>query len=97
MLGEIPGFVNVGELIDLFRREASRARRCGCGRPFAECDFWAGAAHARAREKRSAARQAQVRARLSTEHLGRRIRDLAQCLADASLIAVRLGRQTFGV
>jgi hypothetical protein len=38
----MPGFVNVGELIDLFRREASRAERCGCGRPFAECPFWAG-------------------------------------------------------
>jgi Sulfotransferase family len=41
-LGEMPGFVNVGELIDLFRREASRAERCGCGRPFADCTFWAG-------------------------------------------------------
>src|SRR5262249_49384217 len=39
-LGEMPGFVNVGELIDLFRREASRAERCGCGRPFADCPFW---------------------------------------------------------
>jgi hypothetical protein len=41
-LGEMPGFVNVGELIDLFRREASRAERCGCGRQFADCPFWAG-------------------------------------------------------
>src|SRR5215472_7373359 len=40
-LGEIPGFVNVGELIDLFRREASRADRCGCGLPFGDCPFWA--------------------------------------------------------
>lgn len=40
-LGEIAGFVNVGELIDLFRREASRGERCGCGRPFADCTFWA--------------------------------------------------------
>lgn len=41
VLGEIPGFVNVGELIDLFRRGASRAERCGCGRHFADCPFWA--------------------------------------------------------
>jgi hypothetical protein len=41
-LGEIPGFVNVGELIDLFRRDASRAERCGCGRHFADCEFWDG-------------------------------------------------------
>jgi Sulfotransferase family len=41
VLGEIPGFVNVGELIDLFRRDASRAERCGCGRHFADCPFWA--------------------------------------------------------
>ena len=40
-LGEIPSFVNVGELIDLFRRDASRGERCGCGRPFADCPFWA--------------------------------------------------------
>lgn len=41
-LGQIPGFVNVGELIDLFSRDAPRAERCGCGQPFAECAFWAG-------------------------------------------------------
>jgi Glycosyl transferase family 2/Sulfotransferase family len=41
-LGEMPGFVNVGELIDLFRWTVSRDERCGCGRPFAECAFWAG-------------------------------------------------------
>ncbi len=41
VLGEIPGFANVGELIDLFRRDASRAHRCGCGRHFADCAFWA--------------------------------------------------------
>lgn len=40
-LGEIPGFVNVGELIDLFRRVAARDERCGCGQPFAGCPFWA--------------------------------------------------------
>ena len=40
-LGEIPGFANVGELIDLLRRDASRAERCGCGRRFAQCPFWA--------------------------------------------------------
>jgi len=39
-LGEIPGFVNVGELIDLFRRTVSNGERCGCGRPFAGCPFW---------------------------------------------------------
>jgi hypothetical protein len=42
-LGGIPGFVNVGELIDLFRRGASRAERCGCGQHFADCPFWASA------------------------------------------------------
>src|SRR6266702_1279153 len=36
-LGEMPGFVNVGELIDLFRRVAPRGERCGCGQPFAAC------------------------------------------------------------
>jgi hypothetical protein len=41
VLGGIPGFVNVGELIDLFRRTAPRGERCGCGRAFADCPFWA--------------------------------------------------------
>lgn len=41
VLGEMPGFVNVGELIDLFRRTASANERCGCGRDFRDCPFWA--------------------------------------------------------
>jgi Glycosyl transferase family 2/Sulfotransferase family len=41
-LGAIPGFVNVGELIDLFRRDAPRQERCGCGQPVASCTLWAG-------------------------------------------------------
>jgi hypothetical protein len=40
-LGEMAGFVNVGELIDLFRRVAPQNERCGCGQPFASCPFWA--------------------------------------------------------
>jgi len=40
VLGEIPGFVNVGELIDLFRHTARHGERCGCGEPFADCPFW---------------------------------------------------------
>jgi hypothetical protein len=41
-LGEIGGFVNVGELIDIFRRDAPRTERCGCGQSFADCPFWTG-------------------------------------------------------
>jgi glycosyl transferase family 2 len=41
-LGGMPGFVNVGELIDLFRRVAPGGERCGCGQPFAACPFWSG-------------------------------------------------------
>jgi hypothetical protein len=41
-LGEIPGFVNVGELIDLYRRTAAQGERCGCGQAFADCPFWSG-------------------------------------------------------
>jgi hypothetical protein len=40
VLGEIPGFVNVGELIDLFRHAARHGERCGCGELFADCPFW---------------------------------------------------------
>lgn len=42
VLGDMPGAVNVGELIDLFCRTAPRGERCGCGLAFAECPFWAG-------------------------------------------------------
>jgi hypothetical protein len=42
ILGGMPGAVNVGELIDLFRRTAPRGERCGCGLAFADCPFWAG-------------------------------------------------------
>ena len=40
MLGEIPGFVNVGELIDLFRRVHAGDELCGCGERFSQCAFW---------------------------------------------------------
>lgn len=41
ILGEMPGFVNVGELQDLYRRsEAPQRERCGCGELLAECPFW---------------------------------------------------------
>ena len=41
ILGEMPGFVNVGELHDLYRRdEAPQRERCGCGELLAECPFW---------------------------------------------------------
>jgi len=40
VLGEIPGYVNVGELIELARRVAPRGERCGCGQAFADCPFW---------------------------------------------------------
>ena len=39
-LGQIDGFVNAGELIDLFRRTAAHGERCGCGQAFASCPFW---------------------------------------------------------
>ncbi len=40
MLGAIPGFVNVGELIDIFRRVYAGDELCGCGEPFSQCPFW---------------------------------------------------------
>lgn len=40
MLGCLPGFVNVGELVGLFRRIAVQDQRCGCGEPFSGCPFW---------------------------------------------------------
>jgi glycosyltransferase involved in cell wall biosynthesis len=39
-LGAIPGWVNVGELIDLFRLPTVLEERCGCGQPFESCELW---------------------------------------------------------
>jgi glycosyltransferase involved in cell wall biosynthesis len=41
VLGAMPGFVNVGELIDLSRRSRDE-ERCGCGLAFTDCPFWTG-------------------------------------------------------
>jgi hypothetical protein len=40
VLGGIPGWVNVGELVDLPRSVYVHRERCGCGEPFLECPFW---------------------------------------------------------
>ncbi len=40
ILGELPGTVNVGELLDLPRRVAPRDERCGCGEAFSACPYW---------------------------------------------------------
>jgi hypothetical protein len=40
VLGCLPGFVNVGELVGLFRRIVVQDQRCGCGEPFSGCPFW---------------------------------------------------------
>ncbi len=39
-LGAMPGHVNVGELLDLYRRVAVADERCGCGELFSQCPFW---------------------------------------------------------
>ncbi len=39
-LGQIPGFVNVGELWQVWYRGLRENERCGCGHPFYSCEFW---------------------------------------------------------
>ena len=39
-LGQIPGFVNVGELWLVWYRGLRENQRCGCGQPFYSCEFW---------------------------------------------------------
>jgi hypothetical protein len=39
-LGQIPGFVNVGELWQVWHRGLRENERCGCGQPFYSCEFW---------------------------------------------------------
>ena len=40
MLAEVPGFVAVGEVRDVFLRGIIEDRVCGCGERFSACDFW---------------------------------------------------------
>jgi hypothetical protein len=39
-LGQIPGFVNVGEVWQVWYRGLREDERCGCGQPFLSCEFW---------------------------------------------------------
>lgn len=41
-LGGAAQCVNVGEVIDLFRKVGPRDELCGCGLPFSKCPFWTG-------------------------------------------------------
>ena len=40
MLGQIPSFVNVGELWQVWYRGLRENEHCGCGQPFYSCEFW---------------------------------------------------------
>lgn len=40
ILGEVDGFCAVGEINNLWQRGILENKLCGCGRPFAECEFW---------------------------------------------------------
>jgi len=40
LLGQVDGVFAAGELRYLWQRGAMDGRRCGCGRPFAECPVW---------------------------------------------------------
>ena len=40
ILGEVPDFVAVGEVRDVFLRGIIENRVCGCGNRFSECEFW---------------------------------------------------------
>lgn len=39
LLGELDGFVNIGEVVYLFEPYLQN-RLCGCGQPLRQCDFW---------------------------------------------------------
>jgi hypothetical protein len=40
VLGQVPGFLSVGELRHVFQEGFVENRRCGCGEQFRACDFW---------------------------------------------------------
>ncbi len=40
MLGELDGYVAVGELAHIWERGVLESQLCGCGEPFGDCDTW---------------------------------------------------------
>ena len=40
ILGQIPGFISVGEIKFVWERGIVENRRCGCGERFRSCPFW---------------------------------------------------------
>jgi len=40
VIGQLPGYVAVGEVREIWRERSGRHRLCGCGLPFDECPFW---------------------------------------------------------
>jgi hypothetical protein len=40
VLGELPGARPLGEVVHLWARDIRDGERCGCGVPFADCEFW---------------------------------------------------------
>jgi hypothetical protein len=40
ILGQIPDFVSVGEIREMWKSGCVENRDCGCGKPFSECPFW---------------------------------------------------------
>lgn len=85
ILGEVPGFVNVGELIGLFRWIAPADERCGCGERFSACPFWQQVGE-RAFGGWSPERIARI---AQLQHQVARQRRLPQLLAPATIPAAR--------
>lgn len=40
LLGEVPGHVSTGELVNIWSHGVIEDRPCSCGRSFSECSFW---------------------------------------------------------
>lgn len=40
LLGQLDGFVSVGELVYFWDRSVRQRYQCGCGRPVPDCEFW---------------------------------------------------------
>jgi hypothetical protein len=40
IIGQLPGFVALGEVNEVWRAGVGSNQPCGCGQPFADCPFW---------------------------------------------------------
>jgi hypothetical protein len=69
VLGEVPGYVSVGEVRFLWQRGIEQNRLCGCGEHFTDCPFWSDADRKELAARMHVELEARTRLRTLPQHL----------------------------